>query len=56
MNANVLLNLLTELGKRDEKRGLQLGAPMLDPIYHMTFKLFKNRILGVKSQDFRRFF
>ena len=51
MCANVLLNLLNELGKRDKMRGLssilslfrnefnqfnKTGARMLDSIYHMT--------------------
>ena len=55
MSAHVLLNLLNELGKRDEMRGLSsilslfrnelnkfnnTGALMLDSIYHMTFSLF----------------
>ena len=25
---------------------------MLDSIYHMTFKLLKNHIFGMKTQDF----
>ena len=55
MNVHVLLNLLTELGKRvkvlDKPRILSLfrnefnkfnntRARMLDSIYHMTLKLF----------------
>ena len=51
MSAHVFLNLLTELGKRDKRRGLpsvlslfrnefnkfnNTGARMLDSIYHMT--------------------
>ena len=55
MSAHVLLNLLNELGKRDNIGGLQsilvlfrnkfnklndTGARMLDTIYHMTLKLF----------------
>ena len=54
MSAHVLLNLLNELGKRGEMRGLSsilslfrnefnkfnhTGAQMLDLIYHMTLKL-----------------
>ena len=54
MSAHVLLNLLNELGKRDKIRGLQsilslfrnefnkfnnIGARMLDSIYHMTLKI-----------------
>ena len=55
MGAQVLLNLLNELGKRDKKRGLphilslfrngfnkinNTRARMLDSIYHMILKLF----------------
>ena len=55
MSAHVLLNLLNELMKRGEMRGLprilslfcdkfnkfnNTGAQMLDSIYHMTIKLF----------------
>ena len=33
------------------------GAQMLDSIYHMTFKLLKNHIFGVKvCQDFAIFY
>ena len=54
MSAHVLLNLLNELGKRDEMRGLpsilslfrnelnkfnNTRARMLDSIYHMTYTL-----------------
>ena len=64
MSGHVLLNLLNELGKRDKMRGLQsilslfrnefnkfnnTGAPMLDCIYHMTLKILKNCIFGVKT-------
>ena len=67
MNAHVLLHLLNELGKSDKMRGLpsifllfrnefnkfkNTGARMLDSIYHMTLKLIKNRILGVKTSRF----
>ena len=56
MSAHVLLNLLDELGKRDQMRGLQnilslfgnkfnkfnnTRAPMLDSFYHMTLKHLK---------------
>ena len=55
MSAHVLLNLLNELWKRDKMRGLSsilsrfrnefnkfnnIGALMLDSIYHMTLQLF----------------
>ena len=30
-------------------------ARMLDAIYHMTLKLLKNRIFGMKHQDFAIF-
>ena len=55
MCAHVLLNFLSELGKRDKMRGLpsilslfrnefnkfnKTGARMLDSINHMTIKLF----------------
>ena len=54
MSAHVLLNLLNELGKTDQMRGLpgnsslfrnesnkfhNIGARMLDPIYHMTLRI-----------------
>ena len=55
MNAHVLLNLLNELRKRDKMLGLSSNlslfcnksnkfnkteAQILDPIYHMTLRLF----------------
>ena len=67
MSAHVLLILLNELGKRDKMRGLpsilllfrndfnkfnNIGARMLDSIYHMTLKLIRIRILGVKTSRF----
>ena len=51
MSANVLLNFLNELGKRDKMRSIlflfrnefnkfnNTRARMLDSIYHMTFRL-----------------
>ena len=48
MSANLLLNLLNELGKRDQMRGLprnkfnkfnNMRAGMLDSIYQMTLRL-----------------
>ena len=62
MSAHVLLNLLNELGKKDQMRGLSsilslfcnkfkkfnnTRARMLDSIYHMTNTL--NLISGVKT-------
>ena len=67
MSAHVLLNLLNKLMNSDKMRGLQnilslfhnehnkfnnTGAQMLDSIYHMTIKLLKNHILGVKMSRF----
>ena len=67
MNAHVLLNLLNKLGKSDKMRGLpgilsvfrnnfnkfnNTGARMLDSIYHMTLKIIKNLIFGVKMSRF----
>ena len=64
MSTHVLLNLLSELEKRDKMRGLQsilslfrnefnkfnsTDARMLDFIYHMTLKLLENRIFGLKT-------
>ena len=64
MSAHVLLNLLNKLEKRDKMRGLpsllslfrnelnkfnNIGARKLYSIYHMTLKLLKNRIFGVKK-------
>ena len=63
MSANVLLNLLNELRKRDKMQGFQTilsffrnkfnkfnntGARLLDSIYHMTLRLLKNQILWKK--------
>ena len=41
MSAHVLLNLLNELGKRDNKLNKfnNTRAQMLDSIYHMTLRL-----------------
>ena len=67
MSANVLLNLLNELGKRDKMRGLpsilslfrnefnkfnNTRTRMLDSIYHMTLRLLLNFISGVKRYNF----
>ena len=67
MSAHVLLDLLNELGKSDNMRGMssilllfrnelnklnKTGGRMLDSIYHMTLKLIKNRIFGVKTSRF----
>ena len=67
MSAHVLLNLLNELGKRDKMRGLpsilslfcyqfnkfnNTRAQMLDSIYHMTLRLLRNLISGVKRYNF----
>ena len=61
MSAHVLLNLLNELRKSDKMRGIlslfrdyfnkfnKTRAQMIDSIYHMTFKLLKNRIFGMKT-------
>ena len=67
MSANVLLNLLIELGKRDKTQGLpnilslfhnelnkfnNTGARMLDSFYHMTLNLLENHIFGLKTSIF----
>ena len=67
MCAPFLLNLLNELRKRDKMPGLpsilslfrnefnkfnNTAARMLDSIYHMTLKLLKNRIFGMKTSRF----
>ena len=56
MGAYVLLNLLNELRKmlfRNEfDKFNKTRARMLDFIYHMTLKLLKNRIFGVKTSRF----
>ena len=64
MSPPVLLNLLNELGKSDNMRGLprilslfskefnkfnNTGTRILDAIYHMTLKLFFYRVVGVKK-------
>ena len=62
--AHGLLNLLNELGKRNEMRGLpsilslfcnefnkfnNTRARMLDSIYHMTLKILKSLISELKT-------
>ena len=69
MSAHVFLNLLNELGKSDKMWGLQsiillfrnefnkfnnTGARMLDSIYHITLKLIKNHIFGMKTSFTQR--
>ena len=66
MSAQVLLNLSNELRKRDKMQGLpsilslfrnffdkfnKTGAQMVDSIYHMTLKLIKNCIFGMKRRQ-----
>ena len=63
MSAHVLLNLLNKLRKRDKMRGLpsilslfrnefnkfnNTRGRMLDSIYHMTLRLLRDLISGVK--------
>ena len=67
MSAIVLLNLSNELRKKNKIRGKpsilsfyrnefnkfnNTGAQMLDSVYHMTLKLLKNHIFGVKRSRF----
>ena len=67
MRANVLLNLLNELRKRDKMKGswvilsffrngfdnlTKTGARMLDSFYHVKLTFLKNRIIGVKTSIF----
>ena len=67
MSAHVLLNLLNKLRKRDKMQGLlsflslfrnefnkfnNTGVRMLDSIFHMTLKLLKNHIFGMKTSRF----
>ena len=67
MSAYVLLNLLNELRKSDKMHGLpsilllfcnkfnkfnNIGTRILDSIYHMTLKLLKNHIVGMKALGF----
>ena len=69
--ARVLLNLLNELGKSDNTRGLlsilslfrqvsdkfnNTGALMIDSTYHLTLKLLKIGIFGMKTSRFCRIF
>ena len=64
MSAQVLLNFLNMLRQRDKMRGLpsilslfrnefnkfnNTGARMSGSIYHMTLKLFRNHIFGLKT-------
>ena len=70
-SAHVLLNLLNDLRKKDKFAACQTfylffatslikfnntGALMLDSIYHVVFKLIKNRVFGVKREDFVIFY
>ena len=56
MSAHVLLNLLNKLGKKDVKCKLNkfnnTGAQIFNSIYHMTLKLIKNHIFGVRTSRF----
>ena len=58
MSADVFLNLLNELGeirsllRNNLNKFNNIGARMLDSIYHMAFKLLKNHIFGVKISRF----
>ena len=71
MNANALLNLLNELGKRDKMRELtsmlflfrnefnkfnNKKARMLNSIYYMALKILKHRIFDVKTSIISFFF
>ena len=71
ISAHVLLNLLNELRKKDKFVACQtfylffatslikfinIGARMLDSVYHVVLKLIKNRIFGVKREDFVIFY
>ena len=51
MSARDSLNLLNEFDKFNNTR-----ARMLDSIYHMTLRLIKNRIFGVKTSRFAIFY
>ena len=68
MSVHVLLFLLSELGRRYKMRGLpsiffslfrtelnkfnNSGAKMLYSIFHMTVKILKNCMFGVKTSRF----
>ena len=52
MSAHVLLNLF----KNEFNKFNNTKARVLDSVYHMTFKLLKNQIFGVKTQDFAIFY
>ena len=56
MNAPVLLNLLNELKNTIKCKAcrtfLSLFHNKLDSIYHMTLKILKNQIFGVKMSSF----
>ena len=49
--SSILLPFRNELTKFNNT-----GGPMLDFIYHRTMKLMKNRIFGMKRQDFATFY
>ena len=55
MSAHVLLNLLTELKKRDKIRSLP-RIYLLDSVYQRTFKLFKNCIFGWENVEMLPYF
>ena len=71
ISAHVLMNLLNKFGESDRMRGLpcilslfrnefnkfnNTGARILDSIYHMTLKLLKNHIFGLKTPIFCHFY
>ena len=63
MSTHVLLNLSNESEERDIMRGFTsfntfniTGARTLDSIYHMTLKLLRNHIFGVKTPSFTQRF
>ena len=56
-SAHVLLNLLNKLRKRDIEfnKFSNTEARMLDSIFHMTLRLLKSHIFGVKTSRFYHF-
>ena len=55
MRANVLLNLINEL-RMKRYRFNNTRVRMLDSIYHMTLKLLKNSIFGLRMADLTIFY
>ena len=54
MSAHVFFEFIKGVEENDFKKFNYTGSRMLDSIYHMTLKLLKNQIFGVKLLRFCR--